>query len=63
MYMHLYWPPTLESLIRTKEIQNQGESPTFENVEGGDLGQAWNFLLDGNSLLAIPDDIPVKVYS
>lgn len=63
MYMHLYWPPTLESLKRSMEIQARGESPTFENVEGGDLGQAWNFLLDGDTLSAIPDDIPVKVYS
>lgn len=63
MYMHLYWPPTLESLKRSMEIQARGELPTFENVEGGDLGQAWNFLLDGDTLSAIPDDIPVKVYS
>jgi hypothetical protein len=63
MYMQFYWPPTLESINRSKEIQARGESPTFENVEGGDLGQAWNFLLDGDMLSAIPDDIPVKVYS
>jgi len=62
IYTHLYWPPTLESLHRSKEIQNRGEPPTFESVEGGDLGQAWNFLLDGDGLAAIPDDIPVKVY-
>jgi Restriction endonuclease len=63
MYMQFYWPPTLESINRSKEIQSRGESPTFENVEGDDLGQAWNFLLDGDMLSAIPDDIPVKVYS
>jgi Restriction endonuclease len=62
IYMHLYWPPTAASLRRTEVIQSRGESPTLENVESGDLSQAWNFLLDGDSLAAIPDDIPVKVY-
>lgn len=62
MYMQFYWPPTHGSINRSREIQTRGESPTFENVEGGDLGQAWNFLLDGDMLSAIPDDLPVKVY-
>lgn len=61
-YEPFYWPPTIASLRRAREIQSRGEVPTFENIEGGDLSQAWNFLLDGEGLAAIPDDIPVKVY-
>jgi hypothetical protein len=62
IYQPLYWPPSAASLHRANELQARGEVLTFENVEGGDLNQAWNFLLDGDGLAAIPDDIPAKIY-
>ena len=62
MYFQTYWPPTLESLMRSKEQYESGEKPTFESVEGYDLSRAWSFAIDEDLISEIPDDIPFEMF-
>jgi hypothetical protein len=62
IYFQHYWPPTMESLIRSKEIYASGKEPTFEAVEGDDLSRAWEFSFESNALSTIPDFVPTKLY-
>jgi hypothetical protein len=62
MYFQTYWPPTLESLMRSKKQYESGEKPTFESVEGLNLSKAWSFAIDEDLLNEIPDDIPFEMY-
>lgn len=64
IYQHLYWPPTVSALRRSMELQKEGQTPTFELVEGLDLSRAWEFLANLDELADISDEhADFKVYS
>jgi hypothetical protein len=40
-YQFAYWPISEQATERLHRIVSEGRSPTFEEVEGTDLSQAW----------------------
>jgi len=63
IYEPLYWPPTPGALLKVREIQQQGRTPTFEEIEGADLSRAWDFLSHPEHLEEIRDDlVGFKIY-